>query len=204
MSLELDGGACLLELGLDRVGLLLRHTLLNRLRGRVDEVLGLLEAEAGDRADDLDDLDLLAARAGEDDVEGGLLLRLGRLAAGGSAARRDGDRSGGRDAPLLLDLVLQLDQLEDGHAPELLEDGVNCRHLSLPPGSLCSHRCLTPLRCQTPLRRPGSPPLVPSWHVLPAQAPPPPLPAAARCGRRSARRGSATARSRAPPGSRAV
>ena len=142
------GSMTVLELGLDRVGLLLRHTLLDRLRGRVDEVLGLLEAEAGDRADDLDDLDLLAARAGEDDVEGGLLLRLGRLAAGGCAARRNRDRSGGRDAPLLLDLVLQLDQLEDGHAPELLEDGVNCRHLSLPP---LSQRCLTPLRCQTPV-----------------------------------------------------
>ena len=40
----------------------------------VDEVLRLLQAEAGDRADDLDHLDLLLARAGEDDVERGLLL----------------------------------------------------------------------------------------------------------------------------------
>src|SRR5581483_4410629 len=96
---------------------------------RVDEVLGLLEAEAGDRADDLDHLDLLCARAREDDVEGRLLLDRGCFAPGGRG--RDGDGSGGGDAPLLLDLVLQLDQLEDGHAPELLEDGVDCCHYSL-------------------------------------------------------------------------
>src|SRR5207248_2301945 len=71
---ELDGGAGLLELSLDRVGLLLVHALLDRLRRRVDEVLGLLESEAGDRTDDLDHLDLLCARTGEHDVEGGLLL----------------------------------------------------------------------------------------------------------------------------------
>src|SRR5205823_12224115 len=70
-----DFGACFLELGLDRVGLFLVHALLDGLRGRVDEVLGLLEAESGDGPDDLDHLDLLAARGVQDDVEGGLLLR---------------------------------------------------------------------------------------------------------------------------------
>src|SRR5262249_45217291 len=56
--LELDGGAGLLELRLDRVGLLLVHALLDGVGRPVDEVLGLLEAEAGDRAHDLDHLDL--------------------------------------------------------------------------------------------------------------------------------------------------
>src|SRR5581483_9246218 len=127
LLLELDGGAGLLELALDRVRLLLVHALLDRLRSRADEVLGLLEAKAGDRADDLDHLDLLGARRGEDDVEGGLLLRRRAAVARRrrDAGRHGRDRSGGGDAPLLLDLVLQLDQLEDGHAPELLEDGVN-------------------------------------------------------------------------------
>ena len=59
--LQLDAGACLFELGLDRVGLFLVHALLDRGRGRVDEVLRLLQAEAGDRADDLDDADLRLA-----------------------------------------------------------------------------------------------------------------------------------------------
>src|SRR6478672_12602654 len=125
--LQFYRGARFFQLRLDLVGFLLRGALLDRLRGRVDEVLRLLEAEPGDGADDLDHLDLLAACSGEDDVERRLLL--GRLAAAPAAGGRCCcNRSGGGDAPLLLDLVLQLDQLEDGHAPELLEDGVNCRH----------------------------------------------------------------------------
>src|SRR2546421_12697219 len=72
--LHLDAGAGLLELTLDRVRLFARHALLHRLRRRVDEVLRLLQAQAGDRADDLDHLDLLVAGAREHDVERRLLL----------------------------------------------------------------------------------------------------------------------------------
>src|SRR6478609_2458157 len=122
-------GARFFQLRLDLVGFLLRGALLDRLRGRVDEVLRLLEAETGDGADDLDHLDLLAACLGEDDVEGRLLLGRGAVAACRGAGRCDRDRSGGRDAPLLLDLVLELDQLEDGHLPQLVEDLVD-RHYS--------------------------------------------------------------------------
>src|SRR5207247_1312508 len=73
--LQLDGGTGLFELALDRVGLFLGEAFLDRVGCTVDEVLRLLEAEARDRADDLDHLDLLAAGLGEHDVEGGLLLR---------------------------------------------------------------------------------------------------------------------------------
>src|SRR5438067_898391 len=134
--LDLDFGAGLLELRLDRVGLVLGDALLDRLRGRVDEILRLLEAETGDGADDLDHLDLLLPGAGEDDVERRLLLDR-RATVARPRARRDGDRSGGGDAPLLLDLVLQLDQLEDGHGPELLEDGVDSSHYAV-SSSVCS------------------------------------------------------------------
>src|SRR5581483_6794435 len=80
--LDLDGGAGLLQLGLDRVGLLAVDALLDRVRGTVDQVLRLLEAEARDRADDLDHLDLLATRVREHDVERRLLLaRRGAVAA---------------------------------------------------------------------------------------------------------------------------
>src|SRR5687767_13126968 len=71
--LQLDRGACLLQLALDRVGLLLVHALLDGARGTVDEVLRLLQAEAGDGPDDLDHLDLLVASGAEDDVERRLL-----------------------------------------------------------------------------------------------------------------------------------
>src|SRR3954464_3061939 len=80
--LDLDAGAGLFELRLDRVGLVLGDALLDRLRSRVDEILRFLQAEARDGADDLDHLDLLAAGLGEDDVERRLLL--GSL--GGSSA----------------------------------------------------------------------------------------------------------------------
>src|SRR6186997_1962005 len=82
---ELDGGARFLELRLDLVGLLLGGALLDGVRRPVDEVLRLLQAEARDRADDLDHLDLLVAGVRQDDVERGLLLRCGgTVATGGS------------------------------------------------------------------------------------------------------------------------
>src|SRR6266536_660629 len=127
--LELDGGAGLLELGLDAVGFLLGDALLDRLGGRVDEVLRLLEAEAGEGAHDLDHLDLLLARPCQDDVERRLLLRRGRAVA--RRGCRDRHRRCGRDAPLVLNLFLELYELEDTHRPQLLEDGLDCgRHYS--------------------------------------------------------------------------
>src|SRR4051794_40968575 len=86
--LELDARPGLFELRLDRVRLVLGDALLDRLRRRVDEVLRLLQAETGDGADDLDHLDLLATRSGEDDVERRLLLGLCCAAA----CRRAGSR----------------------------------------------------------------------------------------------------------------
>src|SRR5438034_10648814 len=95
--LQFDRCAGLFELRLDLVGLFLGDALLDRLRSRVHEVLRLFEAEARHRTDDLDHLNLLAACPGEDDVEGGLLLRRGSVAAGCSAGGRDRDRSGSGD-----------------------------------------------------------------------------------------------------------
>src|SRR5262249_43553830 len=145
-----------------------------------------------------------AAGGGEDDVEGGLLLRRGAVAGCGSATRgRHGDRRRGRDAPLVLDLLLQLDQLEHRHAPELLEDGVNCRHWSSPPrwphrlrrsGWWCRCRFLRSRAPRPlPLAAAGALPPEPLARLLLL-----PRRRAARCGRRSARTGSAAVRSRAP------
>src|SRR6185503_2660686 len=106
--LQLDAPACLFELGLELLGLVLGDALLDRAGGAVDEVLGLLETEAGRRADDLDHLDLLVAGGREDDVERVLLLLRRRAVAARHRTRGRGecDRSGGRDAPLLLDRLL--------------------------------------------------------------------------------------------------
>src|ERR687885_1526769 len=94
--LQLDARAGLLELGLELLGLVALDALLDGLGGLVDERLGLLEAQAGRRADDLDDLDLLVAGAGEDDVDRGLLLDGLGLGAATAAAGRGRGRDGRR------------------------------------------------------------------------------------------------------------
>src|SRR5439155_15210444 len=107
----------------------------------VDEVLRLLQAETRDRTDDLDRLDLLVARARQNDVERRLLLGCSIAARStrcSSARRRDCHRGRGGDAPLLLQLVLQIDELENAHLAELLDElrGISCHSRFPPPGCL--------------------------------------------------------------------
>src|SRR6185503_19643020 len=82
--LELDGAAGILDLLLDLLGFVLVDAFLDGLRSAFDQRLRLAEAKAGDRADFLDHVDFLAAVAGENDVELGLLFgsRSRRAAAG--------------------------------------------------------------------------------------------------------------------------
>src|SRR5437879_13911164 len=71
--LKLNARALRLELFLDLFGFLLRHAFLYRAPG-LDEILRFLEAQVRDRADFLDDLDLLLAPALQLDGDLGLLL----------------------------------------------------------------------------------------------------------------------------------
>src|SRR4051794_38623582 len=122
--LDLDAASSFLEVGLELVGLLALDALLDGARGLVDEGLGFLQAEAGRRADDLDDLDLLVARRGEDDVERRLLLGLGAVtvatacSATGGGSRPDGRRG---HAELLLERLDALGELEHGDLLELVD-----------------------------------------------------------------------------------
>src|SRR5262249_57593490 len=96
----------------------------------LDEVVGLLEAEAGDLAHRLDDVDLLVASGGQDDGE----LVLGfRRSGTGSGARSGGnrDRSGGADAPLLLKKLAELSGLEDRQGREFLDQLFQIGHFYL-------------------------------------------------------------------------
>src|ERR1044071_5763338 len=72
--LELDGAAGFLDLLLDLLGFVLVDAFLDRLRSGLDQSLRFAQTQAGDRADFLDHVDLLAAVAGQDDVEFGLLF----------------------------------------------------------------------------------------------------------------------------------
>src|SRR5262245_15852922 len=123
-SAEADDPAGLLELRLDLVGLLLRHALLDLAGGAVDQLLGLLAAQAGDGSDGLDDLDLLVAGRVEVDREGGLRLlgrRCAAVAGAGAGGRRDGDRGGRGHAERLLERLDALRELEHRDALQLLD-----------------------------------------------------------------------------------
>ena len=81
--LDFDSCASLGELLLDCRGFFLVHTLLDRLGGAIDEVFGLLETEAGDLANGLDDIDLVGARRNQNDVKLISNLSIARLNSDG-------------------------------------------------------------------------------------------------------------------------
>src|SRR5215468_7685098 len=131
LLLDGDRGAGALEGRLGLVSGLLVGPLEDRLRSAVHQVLGLLEAEAGQRPDLLDDLDLLVARRLQDDVELVLLLDLGRR--GGATAGRRGhgsDRCRSLHVEGLLELLHKVRQLQEGHLLERVEQiaGAQLRH----------------------------------------------------------------------------
>src|SRR5207245_2400783 len=119
--LDLDGGPLLLERGLHLRRIVLADVLLHGLGSAVHQVLRLLEAEAGQLAHDLDDLDLLVAGGHQHHVELGLLLHHRGRAAGARARGHRHQRSRGRDAELLLVLLLQLRELEHRHVANQVE-----------------------------------------------------------------------------------
>src|SRR5206468_5013290 len=84
-----DDRALCFELLFDVFGFLLGHAFLHRAGRAFHQVLGLLQAQAGDRPDFLDHLNLLLPATLEDDREFGLLLgRRGRGRSTTRAARR--------------------------------------------------------------------------------------------------------------------
>src|SRR5262249_1542280 len=99
----------------------------------LDEVLGLLQAQAGQLAHNLDDLDLLAAVTLEDDVE--LVLLLWCLSRSGRRGRAggDGDRGGGLHVEGLLERLHELGELDQRHLLERVQQRVR--------GQLC-HGCV--------------------------------------------------------------
>src|SRR3569832_553610 len=101
--LELDLGASRVELLLDVVGLGLVDTFLDGLGGAFDQRLGLAEAQTGDSTDFLENVDLVVAEGSENDVDLGLLFSGGGRSRSSTTGGRDGDRSGGGDAPLLFE-----------------------------------------------------------------------------------------------------
>src|SRR6266581_8174134 len=120
--LDRDSGAGALQGGLGLLCGLLVDPLEESLGGTVDKVLGLLEAQAGQGPDLLDDLNLLLARSLEDDIELVLLLDLfGRRAAASGRRASHGDRCRGLDIEGLLELLHEIRQLDQRHLLERVE-----------------------------------------------------------------------------------
>ena len=93
------------------------------VRCGVDEVLGVLQAHAEEVLDDLHDLDLLRAGAGEHDVVLVLLLFGGCIAtATGGGSCGHGHRCGSGDFELLFEGVEQFLELDDRQVADGLED----------------------------------------------------------------------------------
>ena len=110
--LDLCGSAGFLEVVDDLLGIFLGNSFLQGLRAVVDDLLGFLQAQAGQSTDDLDDSDLVRAAFLQDDVELGLLFS--GLSSTGSGSSNSG--SGGGDTEGLFQSMDKLRQLEDGQA----------------------------------------------------------------------------------------
>ena len=111
--LDFDGAAGANDLGSDFVGFSLRDAFLDRLRSGFHQRLGFGQAERGDRADFLDDGDLVAAVAGQDDVEFGLFFD--SFGSSATASRgSNGNSSSGGNAPCFFEGLGKVSRLEDG------------------------------------------------------------------------------------------
>src|SRR5439155_24385150 len=119
LLLDFDFATDFFDGGLDLLGLIPGDAFLDGLRCRIDDVLGFLEAEPGELADDLDDRDLVRADLGQGRGELRLLLdRRGGCAvrtANGGRGRGDCGRGGGGDAVALLEALDEFGKLENGH-----------------------------------------------------------------------------------------
>src|SRR3569833_4104721 len=127
LLLQLDLGAGVFELLLDLGSFVLRHVSLHFLGSAFDQVLGFLEAQAGDRTHFLDHVDLLVAGVGENDRE------LGLLGGGGSATSRsgggNGHRRGGGNAPLFFQQLGQVGGFQNGQGGQVFNELFDLRHL---------------------------------------------------------------------------
>lgn len=118
---------------IDLFGLLLRDVLDDVLRSAFDQVLGFLQAEVRtDAADFLDHVDLLVAAVDEDDGEFGLLFGGFSRSGGGATSGGDGDRSGGRDAPLFFQQLREFSGFQHRQGGQFFDQLFELRHVSVP------------------------------------------------------------------------
>src|SRR5208283_2635468 len=125
--LDLDLGARFLELFLDARGLVLADAFLDGLGRAVNQVLGFLEAKAGDFANCLDDVDLVAADVSENNGEFRLLFRRSRRGSRAARGRDHGGRSS-RNAEGFFHFLDQVGRFKKRQALDFFQDRFDFRH----------------------------------------------------------------------------
>ena len=119
--LQLDLRAGFFEFLLHLFGIGLGNASLDNARSAVDDRLGLLQAQAGNFLDSLDNSGLGIADLGEDDVELGFLF-----SSGSSSTGSDNNSAGsGGNAELLFDGLNQLIELENSQRLDLFNHSSN-------------------------------------------------------------------------------
>src|SRR5690606_413235 len=120
---DLDLGARVFELLLQRSGVGFVQAFFHGLRRAVDQVLGFFQAQAGSGTDDLDRLDFLLAGGNQDHREFGLLFSRSGSSATASSRRSHRNRgSSGGHAELLFHHFDQFGQFQDRQASDGVKD----------------------------------------------------------------------------------
>ena len=105
---DLDLSACLFELSLDRVSIVLRDAFLNSLGAAVNQSLSFLQTETGDLTNNLDNSDLTGTRGLQDNVK--LSLSSSLFNSSSRTCNRNSSSSG--YAELILYSVYEICELE--------------------------------------------------------------------------------------------
>src|SRR6266700_7445984 len=114
------------------VGLILRDGLFDSLRGIIDHSFSLFQAQAGQFADNLNDIDLVRTNLGKDGIKLGLLFDdwCGFSSGGDRSSSGGGDRSSAY-APLFLQGLGQLNELEYVQFFDFSNDGIKSHDVYL-------------------------------------------------------------------------
>src|ERR1700712_3813412 len=124
--LQFDSTTSSFDLSLQLVGFFLVDAFLDGLWSRLNERLRFGQAKTCDRADFLDDVDLLATVAGQDHVEFGLLFN----SRTGSRSWTSGSRrSSSRNAPLLFKQLRKFSSFANGQSRQVVDDFVQISHV---------------------------------------------------------------------------
>src|ERR1700738_3627682 len=126
--LDFDFGAGFFELLLDSRRFVLINALFDGLGRAVYQVLGFLQTQAGDFANRLDDVDLVAAHIGENDGELRLLFRRGRARRRSAATTSHHGGRGRGNAEVFFHFLYEIRRLEQRQPLDFIQDRIHFRH----------------------------------------------------------------------------